>query len=184
MFFFERNDANTIRKMRFVGTMIAALLFTFTFFAGIAYHQSFEHFSIQTKGMVVHVSKLVPACGGLLCKNPSFELKRYRYKATLEAGFTDQTGTKRLATLHMTEHTYDSFKHARSVQVSYLPFAPQFSFVGEKKSELLWVLIVAFVSALIAMVMWGGVYYYEYIASDAQIMSGEAAYRRRAASFN
>lgn len=183
MSFFAMNDADTIRKVRGIGTLIAAIVFTFIFFAGIAYHQSFKHFSMQTKGRVVHVSKLEPACGGVICRNTDSQLRRYRYSATLDASFTDHKGVKRLATLHMNEHTYDRFKGLESIQVSYLPFAPQISFVGGKTDQLVWVLFATFVAALIALVMWAGVYYYEYIASDTQLVTGEAAYRRRNAVF-
>lgn len=183
MFFFDMNDPDKIRKVRGIGTLIAALIFTFVFFAGIAYHQSFTHFSMQTKGKVVHVSKLEPACGGVLCKNPDSELRRYRYHATLDASFIDHKGAERQATLHMNEHSYDAFRHVKSIQVSYLPFAPQISFVGGKSEQLLWVLVASLVAALIALVMWAGVYYYEYIASDTQLVTGEAAYRRRATVF-
>lgn len=184
MSFFSMNDADTIRKVRGIGTLIAALVFTFIFFACIAYHQSFTHFSMQTKGKVVHVSKLEPACGGLLCQNPDTELRRYRYGATLDARFTDHKGVKRQATLHMNEHTYDRFKSLDSIQVSYLPFTPQISFVGGKTDQLAWVLLASLVAALIALVMWAGVYYYEYIASDTQLVTGEAAFRRRNAVFD
>jgi len=184
MSFFAMNDPDTIRKVRGIGTMIAALVFTFVFFAGIAYHQSFTHFSMQTKGKVVHVSRLEPACGGVICRNPDSELRRYRYSATLDASFTDHRGVKRQATLHMNEHIYDRFKGLSSIQVSYLPFAPQISFVGGKTEQLVWVLFASLVSALIALVMWAGVYYYEYIASDAQLVTGEAAFRRRNAVFD
>ena len=182
---FDFTNANTVRTVRKFSVLVAAIVFTLIFFAGAAYNLSFEFFSMRTTGKVVSLSKLEPACHGTVCRTLAIGKKNYyRYRAFLDVQFEDRHGTAFQTSRHLTEHDYDQYRHVSTIPVSYLPFMPDIAIAGDQSAELKEYLFLSFIFLVVAVLMWCAVYYYEYIASDAQILRDEENYRRRRFRFN